>query len=329
MPLLVECTSCGKKYNADESMAGRRIKCRQCGTVFTVPSLSGDDELNENINALAELENSQAGESMVHESVAGSYAGSDPSAGSGRDEDDSPSPRSHRGFQYSNSAVVDRWLPILLMVGGVAWLLITSFKFDETGVSWMAGLRGIVLLVAYLALLFPLGLKGMQMAGRDTGFGLPRDSKWLAMATFMPAFVFGAVLWIIGGTITSLILGVVVGFAFSVGAMFLLFHLDPKDLLAASGYAGGMFAFGLAAGRRNPVWIEHAAQHGAGLRTQGRSIAGQSVRGEFQLAGSAAAHATADAAQDSGNTRGTIDTANTRRCIERESESGDAVRADN
>ena len=96
-----------------------------------------------------------------------------------------------------------------------------------------------------------MGLGGVKMAARDLGFSLPRTSTWRALATFMPIFVLGAVLWMVsGGHIAGLILGLLAGFLVSTATMWLLFHLQPAELPAAVGYAGGMtgLAVAIAAG---------------------------------------------------------------------------------
>src|SRR5689334_16108335 len=36
MAIVAECLSCGKRFKADESKAGKRAKCSQCGAVFVI-----------------------------------------------------------------------------------------------------------------------------------------------------------------------------------------------------------------------------------------------------------------------------------------------------
>ena len=55
MPIMVECSSCGKQYNAPDSMAGKRVKCKQCGQVFEIP---GGQGVGDDLSALSMLEKS-------------------------------------------------------------------------------------------------------------------------------------------------------------------------------------------------------------------------------------------------------------------------------
>ena len=55
MAISVQCGECGARYNVNESMAGKRAKCKKCGATMSIPApaddLAGDDDLS----ALAEL----------------------------------------------------------------------------------------------------------------------------------------------------------------------------------------------------------------------------------------------------------------------------------
>src|SRR4051794_12278306 len=71
MAITVECNSCGKQYSADPTMAGRRVKCKQCGNVFSIPQFNdqGEPDLEQQddlsaLTALADLERSRSGEAV-------------------------------------------------------------------------------------------------------------------------------------------------------------------------------------------------------------------------------------------------------------------------
>src|SRR3954447_10750521 len=71
MAITVECNSCGKQYSADPTMAGKRVKCKQCGNVFSIPQFNdrGEPDLDQNddlsaLTALADLERSRSGEAV-------------------------------------------------------------------------------------------------------------------------------------------------------------------------------------------------------------------------------------------------------------------------
>src|SRR4051812_38669256 len=54
MSITAECNSCGRRYQAPASMAGKRVRCKQCGNVFELPDPDGTPDLD----ALADMEKS-------------------------------------------------------------------------------------------------------------------------------------------------------------------------------------------------------------------------------------------------------------------------------
>src|SRR4051812_8232152 len=57
MPITVECSSCGKQYNAPEAMAGKSVKCKNCGQIFQIPG-GGEQGIVDELSALSMLERS-------------------------------------------------------------------------------------------------------------------------------------------------------------------------------------------------------------------------------------------------------------------------------
>src|SRR4051812_34386532 len=246
MPIQIQCSGCGKQYQAQGHLAGKKIRCRQCGTVFVIPGLLDMPEPDDPLKQLAALEQSFGGDSTI---ITHSPSPDLPIPDDIQISTGAPFRHNSR-LTYPGAAAVDRGLPIVLLVGGVLWVVLTALHTDAAKPALAAARLG-VMFCTYLALIFPMGLKGMQLAGRDLGFHLPRTSTWRALATFMPMFALGAVMWMIGdGALSALIVGLVVGFVLSVGAMWLLFRLQPRELPGAAGYAGGMVALavGIAAG---------------------------------------------------------------------------------
>src|SRR5688572_15462209 len=58
MPITVVCTNCGRSYAADESLAGRRVRCRGCGNIVEIPR--GEDDAPD-LESLAGMERTFAG----------------------------------------------------------------------------------------------------------------------------------------------------------------------------------------------------------------------------------------------------------------------------
>ncbi|HEX3356301.1 MAG TPA: hypothetical protein VHS31_04900 [Tepidisphaeraceae bacterium] len=242
MAIQVQCTTCGKVYTADESLAGRRMRCRECGNTFTIPALNAPPEEPE--NDLSGLAGPEEEASSSESTYAGHYPGNSPESDSDSSQSFVSTGRYRPRFNYPYAVVVDRWLPILLSIGGLAWVIIAAIRYDETNRPGLIVSRILVLILAYLIVIFPMAAKGIQMASRDLGFQLPRAKYSKTLFSFMPAFALGSVLWMAGGT-TGLILGLIVGLIASCLAMWLLFHLHPAELPAATGYAGGMMVFGI------------------------------------------------------------------------------------
>ena len=219
------------------------MRCRECGNIFALPALNQpqQDEPENDLSALAGPQESDSNGSTY----AGHHPGNSPESDSDSPQEYVSGSRFRPRLNYPYAVVVDRWLPILLLIGGLSWVIIAAIKYDETNRPGLIVSRIIVLILAYLIVVFPMAAKGVQMASRDLGFQLPRAKYSRTLVSFMPVFALGSVLWMAGGT-TGLILGVLVGLIASCLAMWLLFHLHPAELPAAAGYAGGMMAFGIA-----------------------------------------------------------------------------------
>ncbi|MDB5294820.1 MAG: hypothetical protein JWO31_803, partial [Phycisphaerales bacterium] len=66
MSLVVECSSCRRQYALADQMAGKRVKCKQCGTVFTAEPAGGQvpspaAEADDPFSAMAALESGGGG----------------------------------------------------------------------------------------------------------------------------------------------------------------------------------------------------------------------------------------------------------------------------
>jgi len=73
MPIVAECAVCGRKYQASDAMAGKRVKCRQCGNVFALPYNSADPTVD--FSALAELEQSYDAHGAPEDAAPGAQIG--------------------------------------------------------------------------------------------------------------------------------------------------------------------------------------------------------------------------------------------------------------
>lgn len=227
-------------------MAGKRVRCKQCGNIFALPDAALEDGSSD-LDALAELEKSY--HSVDATGAGGTSLGDE--MGDPQDGDDSPVPlregRSNPRFVYPFAKDVDVWLPRVLAVGAAVWLGWACFQYNETSAKWMPYVRLVVGLLAYAGFIAPLTHGMIRRAARQLRYQVPTASKWRAFASYFPAFVMGCVLWTVGGGyLSGLLLGCVAGVILSTIALWLLFRLQPSEIAPTATYALVGFFLGLA-----------------------------------------------------------------------------------
>jgi|ERR1051326_6767086 hypothetical protein len=126
MPISTTC-SCGKSYRLKDEVAGKRVRCAQCGSVFEVPASDADVETG-----------FEAVESPTEPAVS-SFRSSAPVAPPQPipvAEFDSPPPKrrkrrrrvsSDRGGGLSISISPGIGLGLLMMVGAVVWFVLALY----------------------------------------------------------------------------------------------------------------------------------------------------------------------------------------------------------
>src|SRR4051794_37102488 len=124
MSITAECNSCGRRYQAPASMAGKRVRCKQCGNVFDLPDPDGAPDLD----ALADMEKSvHSMDATMSSSASGMRRGA--AAGGSEDEsksDEAPGPlsrgRLNARFTHAYAKEIAQFLPPILALGGILWL---------------------------------------------------------------------------------------------------------------------------------------------------------------------------------------------------------------
>jgi hypothetical protein len=263
MSITATCTSCGKSFQAPDTFAGKRVKCKVCGTAFTVQGTPPPPPpVDPEIEAMEKLESSDSSSSSSSaQGRRGSKIGprmetrmpANPSAG--EFEFDAPAELSSRAnvlrFRYPGALVVDQWLPLTLIVVGFVWLGFTVDQADAKNILWIDFLRFFVPSLLYLALVFPITLALIRKAGRDVRFRMPPSPGLRCFATYLPAFVLGTGLWWVGnGAFSSFLLGGLFGLVLSSAILWLLFRLRETEigLAAANGAAGFIISSAIAIG---------------------------------------------------------------------------------
>jgi hypothetical protein len=255
-------------------MAGKKIKCRNCGKVFSVPG-GGEDELDlsglQADEAAAGLgdddlmsgtsSGTRAGAS--HGSRTSGRVGSDPSKGIAHKRartgdagdipiatpghDDGPPRRKSLPFDFPGADVLDNVAPILLIVLGLGWLALMAFNSNNTGVGWVGMLRMGLYVLLYVALAFPLCYAAVKWAAKSARFMLPPSPALRAFGAFALPFAMAFAFWLSGQSAVSLILGTIVGAVIAGAAVWFLFRVQPHEMGNALGGATGAFAASIVA----------------------------------------------------------------------------------
>jgi hypothetical protein len=259
-------------------MAGRRVRCKHCGTTFQLPpNPTSADPFEHHEEAMA-AEGSSLGSvhGVLDEPPAlapqepSSPQTTYPEAAPPRptpeiappfgDEPYDPDAdvdsvfqdafqeytpaRGNTPFVFPGSHLLDQWLPLVLVVISLAWLAYQIFNSLEKDPPWVGVVRMLVLLLAYTGIVFPLCLKGVRMAARTLNYDLPSGAPWRAFATFLLPVTIGCVVWLSSQSVPGFIFGTMMGLVVAMPVMWLLFRIRQDDAPVSLGY--GAAAFGAA-----------------------------------------------------------------------------------
>lgn len=228
-------------------MAGKRVRCKQCGNIFALPDASFED--GPDLDALAAVEQSfhsvdatDAGGTGVDEPQEVDEETGEPIAPlrSGR--------RSVR-FNFPLAAEIDAWLPSILLLAGLGWLAYFCLKKPIEGSTGnlLPALRLGTALIAFFCFVGPITLIMIRKAARQLHYQMPTGDKLRTYGAYLPAFALGYVLWVAGGgRMTGLILGCVAGVALATVFLWLFFRLGAAEIAPTATYAIVGFFIGLA-----------------------------------------------------------------------------------
>lgn len=255
-------------------MAGRRVRCKHCGTTFQLPP---------NPTSADPFEHHDAGEGSSLGSVHGvldmpaapepeeaPVQTTFPHAAPQRptpeiappfgDEPYDPDAdvdsvfqdafqeympaRGNTPFVFPGSHVLDQWLPLVLVIISLAWLAYQIFNSLDKDPPWVGVVRMLVLLLAYSGIVFPLCLKGVRMGARKMNYDLPSGTPWRAYATFLLPVTIGCVVWLSSQSVPGFVFGTMLGLIVALPVMWLLFRIRQDDAPVSLGY--GAAAFGAA-----------------------------------------------------------------------------------
>lgn len=265
MPITVVCAICGKTYAADESLAGRRVRCRGCGNVVEIPltdpsagGMPGDLTDGPDLDALAHVERSFAGGDalsatrMPGATPGGPTGGLPPEPRLPAGMEDIPitgagieaAGRPNRRFDFRGARLLDELLPWGLVLASAAWFFAQTARNNDTDKPWITFTRIALPLLFYVALVWPVTFQLLRVAGRKIGFQLPRTARWRAFACYLPAMTLTAALWMMSGSVPAFAMGLLAGLLVSSGCLWILYRLTPDEIAPAAGYGAAGFAAG-------------------------------------------------------------------------------------
>lgn len=246
-------------------MAGKRVRCRGCGDVFTVAS-PGDSLGSKTAVGATPPSRDVVAPAPVRPPVAAVSAStarptvatgpsrliphSDipsptsearaPIVEEGDDEDEKPDAESlaaalvgdarfNVAMVYPGAEVIDRFLPYFLILLSFGWIAGETIRSNELGPMWVSTVRISIFWIIYAVLVWPLTLIGSGKAGRRARVEVPPAHPWRVFATFAFPTALGYILFSIVGGLGSFVTGTLVGLAIGLALYYILYRLRPEE----------------------------------------------------------------------------------------------------
>lgn len=270
--LSLECTNCGKKYRAPDHLAGHKVKCRGCGTVFAlVEPSNGDIDLAgaaamETSRSSSSAASTMGGRSPVATSASprtAPMAGGDVRSAPAETLDAAdavfqgafssgaaitpgrPARRANVPIPYPGSREIDRWMPIALPAISLLWVGIEVFVSNGSGAIWAPFVRLLLLLAGFFLIVLPIGWLSANIAAAQGRFHLPPNPKLRTIAAFSLPMAIAAFLYLSLGSLSSAIPGAFLGIAIAMGALWLLLRVKPEESVITILAGGAAFAIAI------------------------------------------------------------------------------------
>lgn len=233
----VACPVCQKHYSATPDMIGKRVRCRNCATVF--PVIPQDEGSLEPVGVSAAEEEESAPAAPPPPPLDGNLESEFESA-IGGEEGRSPL-RPNIKLKFPWAAELDRFLPAALIIIAVVWMCSQTFGSPDLNPLWTGFLRVGVVLALYACLILPVVLFAASRIALKLKYELPPSTAWRAAAVFSLPLMLGYVFWSISAGPSGFVLGCILGLAISAAAFWLLFRLQPREIAPSFAAVGGSF----------------------------------------------------------------------------------------
>ncbi len=268
----IQCTHCKKQYNAPASMAGKKVKCKDCGKVFAIPPAAGAGEPEENDGpqtgipapfkavhkSAAAAAVSAGATSAADESPKGPPAGKLGSASAGYaarmarngnavevELADTAAPmvmlRPSIPHDFPGAPIIDQWGPLLMILLGLGWLSLMAVRSNNTNESWVGTTRLGAYLFFGLCVAFPLVYLAIRVSSRKCRLMLPPMSSLRALGAISLSFAMAIVFWLSGESMGMLVAGTIMGLGILGVATWFFFRLQTQEISSVIGSAGAAF----------------------------------------------------------------------------------------
>lgn len=218
-------------------MIGKRVRCRNCATVF--PVIPQDAGSLEPVGVAAAEEDSALAAPPPPPPMEGGVESEFETAFNTDEARGDLRPNIKLKFPWA--AELDRYLPATLIIVGVVWICAQTFRSPDLGPLWTGFLRVGVALALYTCLAVPVVLAAASRVARKMKYELPPAPAWRAAAVFSFPLMLGYVFWTVSEGMSGFVLGCILGLIISAAAFWLLFRLQPKEIAPSFAAAGGAF----------------------------------------------------------------------------------------
>jgi len=232
----VACPNCSKRYAARPEMIGKRVRCRQCATVFPILLDQTADGAAETVAAppAPDFFAQASAESQFENALGG--------------DEGTSTRRPNTRLKFPLARELDKYLPIAMVGVGAIWMTAQTFRVPDAGPIWTGLMRLAIVFGLYIFAIVPGAMYGIRKIADHLKYELPPMPVWRAAAVFALPMTLGYVFWIVSGASGMFIVGCLIGLLFSSAAFWLLFRLELQEIAPSYAAATGGFVGSVLAG---------------------------------------------------------------------------------
>ena len=238
-------------------MAGKKIRCRNCNTVFAV-EVPADEPVTVPASASGAGMRAHRVDDNAHHLEASDLTGTHramdvpPESPDQQEESfgksDKPLLKPSLPQQFPGSLVIEAWLPLALVLISGVWCISTTFSNNTTGKAWISLVRIAFVTGIFLLLVAPVTYRVVKGQFKEMLRLLPPNPRFRVAATFALPAALGYFFWLNIGSVVGLATGLVLGLVLVAAVFWLLMRLDPQEAATAFAWAAGAFLLAVAIG---------------------------------------------------------------------------------